>query len=163
MKKHFGGMSFVAFRGHIVKTCSLPICLSLCDYLWEQLILVSMNLFCKPSFSNCWNALWTLFCVHEAHQISIRMHGDWLILNVINELFILLFHHKVYCDPEETIIHGFLPILLRKIQFVSSFSGQCVYCHPLWSLVIQYVEHLCICYVESPMNTKEACILPEWF
>jgi hypothetical protein len=49
----FGGMSFVAFRGHIVETCSLPICLSLCDYLWEQLILSSLNLFCKPNFFNC--------------------------------------------------------------------------------------------------------------
>ena len=43
-------MSFVAFRGHIVETCSLPICFSLCDYSWEQLILVSLNLFCKPNF-----------------------------------------------------------------------------------------------------------------
>ena len=34
----FGGISFVACRGHIVETCSLSICLSLCDYLWEHLI-----------------------------------------------------------------------------------------------------------------------------
>ena len=31
----FGGMSFVAFRGHIVETGPLPIYLSLCDYLWD--------------------------------------------------------------------------------------------------------------------------------
>jgi len=49
----FGGMSLVAFRGLIVEPCSLPICLSLCDYLWEQLILLSLNLFCKLYFSNC--------------------------------------------------------------------------------------------------------------
>ena len=49
----FGGMSFVAFRGHIVETCSLPIRLSLQDYLWEQLLLLSPNLFCKPNYFNC--------------------------------------------------------------------------------------------------------------
>ena len=53
LRSVFGGMSFVEIRGHVVKTCSLPICLSLCDYLLEQLILLSMNLFCKPNFSNC--------------------------------------------------------------------------------------------------------------
>ena len=49
----FSSMSFVAFRGHVVETCSLPICWSLCDYFWGQLTLFSLNLLCKPNFSNC--------------------------------------------------------------------------------------------------------------
>ena len=52
----FGGMSFVVFRGHIDETCSLPIFWNLCDQLWEQLIFVSMNLFCKPNYSDCYQA-----------------------------------------------------------------------------------------------------------
>ena len=46
----FGGMSFVACWFHIVETCSLYICSSPCHYLWEQLILLSLNLFFKPLF-----------------------------------------------------------------------------------------------------------------
>jgi hypothetical protein len=30
-----------------------------------------------------------------------------------------------------------------------------VYCHPSWYLVIQCVEHWCICYAKSLMNTKQ--------
>ena len=160
MKEHFGGMSFLAFRGHIVKTCSLPKCLSLCDYLWEQLILSSLNLFCKPNFSNCSNAFVKPFCVHAAQQISIRMHGDWLILNLnLKSLFV---HKDVYCDPEGMIEHGLLPILWRKIQSYLMFLGQSVYCLPPWSLVVQCVEHLCACYAESAMNIKPLYGLPEW-
>jgi hypothetical protein len=39
----FGGMSFVPFRGHIVETCSVPICLIFCENILEQLILLSPN------------------------------------------------------------------------------------------------------------------------
>ncbi len=77
-------MSFVAFRGHIVETCSLPICLSLCDYLWEQVTLSSLNLFCKPNFLQLLKRLVKPFCVHEPQRISIWMYRDRLILNLIN-------------------------------------------------------------------------------
>ena len=36
-----------------------------------------------------------------------------------------------------------------------------VYCHPSWSLVVQCVMHLCICYAKSPMNTKAVYIITE--
>ena len=91
MKERFGGMSFVAFRGHIVKTCSLPKCLSLCDYLWEQLILSSLDLFCKPNFSNCSNALWSLFaCMQHNKYLSEWMETDWFWIWI----WILYFVHK---------------------------------------------------------------------
>ncbi len=47
------GMSFVVFRGHSAETCPLPIYLSLCENLLEQLMLLSLNPFCKLNFSNC--------------------------------------------------------------------------------------------------------------
>jgi len=53
----FSSMSLVAFRGHVVETCLLPNCLSLCDFFWGQLTSLSLNLLCKPNFSKCLNAL----------------------------------------------------------------------------------------------------------
>ena len=52
-ERALGNKYFVAFRSHVVETWSLPICSSLCYYLWEQLIFLSLDLFCKPKYSNC--------------------------------------------------------------------------------------------------------------
>ena len=62
------GLSSVAFRGHLVETCSLPICLSLCGYLWEQLIIISLDLFCKANYSNCL----TIFKAFDTRMKHIR-------------------------------------------------------------------------------------------
>ena len=48
----FSGMPFVAFRGHNIETGSLHICLSRRDYLWEHAQLLSLNLLCKPDYSD---------------------------------------------------------------------------------------------------------------
>ena len=55
---------------------------------------------------------------------SMEINGFWIWYI---KIFILLFHHKVYCDPEETIRHELLPILLRKINFYLMFFGKNLY------------------------------------
>ena len=74
----------------------------------------------------------------------------------MNSIFYLV---KAYCDSEGMNKHGLLTIFVEKESVLSHVFR--VHCHPFWSLVVQCVDHLCICYADSPMNTKAVYILSE--
>ena len=117
-------MSFVAFRGHIVETCSVSICLSLCDYLWDRWYfyhwISSINpispivkTLCK-AFLRAWSTL-------VLNSIIWRLI-DYEIYILFSALV------KAYCDSEGTTKHGLLPIMLWTSQFYLMFSG-CIVTH----------------------------------
>jgi hypothetical protein len=153
------------FWGHIVETCSLPICLSLCDYLWEKLILLSLDLFfIKANLFNYSNVLWSVFTsiqyIRSLFQIT---ETAWFW--ILNSLFV---YKQVDCAPEGTIRHGLLPglhmLLINTQCYLMFFVTICVL-SPILIFDI-CVEHLCICYAKSLMNTKAIFVLPDglnWF
>ena len=149
-------MSFVEFRDHIVETCSLPISLSLCDYLWDQLILSSLNLFCKPKFCQLLKRFVKPFV---RAWITKNLYSNvWRLIDSefdkLNSSF-YVFIKKSIVNPRERSGMGCHLFLLRKIQFYLMLWGQFVFCHPPWSSGVQCVEPcLCTCYAKSPMNTK---------
>ena len=157
MKERFGGMSFVAFRGHIVKTCSLPKCLSLCDYLWEQLILSSLNLFCKPNFSNCSNALWSLFaCMQHNKSLFECMETDWFWIWI---WILYLFIKKSIVIPRGWSNMGCYLFCGERFSSISCFFGTiCVLsptliisCTMCWALTsfsgwVSNKQQICICF-----------------
>ncbi len=102
------------------------------------------------------------FCVHEAHQISIQLYGDSLILNLINSILHSTFSLKSllwFRGNEHTWV---VTYFVEKDSVLFHVLGQSVYCYPPWSLVVQCVERLCTCYAKSPMNTKPVHGFPEW-
>ena len=58
--------------------------------------------------------------------------------------------------PKKRLDMGCHLFCWERFSFISFGwgGGKSVYCHPPWSLAVQCVEHLCICYATSPMNTK---------
>ena len=120
----FGGMSFVAFRGHIVETCSRPICLSLCDYLWDRWYLYRWIPSINPS-----SPIVKTLCEAFLRALSTSVLKS-IIWRLIDYEFWILYSTlvKAYCDSEGTTRHWLLPILLRRSQFYLMFSG-CIVTH----------------------------------
>ena len=88
-----------------------------------QMIFISLTLFCKPNYSSCYT-----FCeVFDTYIKHIRSLFESMETDIDSEFDKLnyvfcFFIKKVYCDPEGTIKHGMLPLLLRKTQFYLIFS-----------------------------------------
>ena len=106
--------------------------------------------------------MWSLVSVHEAQQISILLYGDWVILNLINWILHSTFSLKSLLWSRGNDRKWVVTYFVEKDSVLSHVWGQSVYCHLPWSLVVQYVEHLCTCYIKSSMNTKPVYVLHEW-
>ena len=115
----FGDMSFAAFRGHIVEICSLPICLSLCDYSWDRLYFYRWISSVNP-ISPIVKTLCEAFL--RAWSTTVLNSIIWRLIDC--EFWILYYTLvKAYCDSEGTTKPGLLPIMLRTSQFYLMFSG----------------------------------------
>jgi hypothetical protein len=142
-----------AFRGHVVETCSLPIYLSIRDYLWEYMIFLSMSFLCKPKYRTPIVKRVVKRSIYASSTIDLYYSNAWR-LNDSEFLVLYSFIFLAYCDPEGTIKHELLPIYVEKYSFLSHvFSGRSVYCHPPRPLlVVQCVENLCTCHTSYISN-----------
>ena len=120
----------VAFRGRIAETCSLLICPSLRDYLWDQLILLTLDLFCNTKLLR----LLQFFVIRLKYAFSTSyLYSNALRLvdsefDKLNSLFV--FSLTACCDPEGTIKHGVLLICVEKDSILSRFWETIFTLHP---------------------------------
>ena len=105
--------------------------------------------------------MWSVWYVHEANRISIRIYGDWLSMNLISRIHYSTFSFKRLLWSRGNDETWIVIYFVEKDAVLSHvFTRHSVYCHdPLWSWVVQCVEHLCTWYAESRMNIKAVCLL----
>jgi hypothetical protein len=85
-----------------------------------------------------------------------------MILNLMNWILHPTFSLKSLLWSRGNNHTWVVTYFVEKDSVLSHVLGQSEYCHPPWSLAVQFVEHLCTCYAKSPMNTKPVYVLPGW-
>jgi hypothetical protein len=162
----FGIMPFVAFRGHIDETCSLPICIygrvfvtiygnnSYCYYWSPSVIAISPigKTLCEAflrtwSTTDLYSNVWRLM---DSEFDKLKLSSFYFFIK------------KSIVIPRKLLDMGCHLFCWERFNSISLLSGQSVYYHTPWLLFVQCVEHSCICYAKSAMNTKAIYILPEW-
>ena len=116
----FGGMSFVAFRGHMLRHDH-------CLYdVWVCVTIYGNNWYCYhwTSYVNPISPIVKTLCeafLRPWHTTNLYSN----VWRLIDSEFWILYSTlvKVYCDSEGTTRHGLLPILLRTSQLYLVFSG----------------------------------------
>jgi hypothetical protein len=95
-------------------------------------------------------------CMKHNRSLFECMETDWILNSILYFSKNLLRFRRV----NQTWVVFLL--CWKRFSSISCFSGQSVYCHPPWSLVLQCAEHLLPCQTESQMNTKTLYVLFEW-